>query len=218
MASSATKKCTKCKEWKDRESEFHKNKNTPDGLQSRCKVCRNAHQKKKYEDPVYHKRILERVKAYSQTEEGKKKRRIAANARVTSEWEKLKHGFGRDLRHFINGIDSPRNRELFGCTRAEFRAHIEAQFEPWMNPDNRGRNTGVPNKTWQLDHTIPYKAFPTVEELEKHKKIVCWYKNVRPLCSMKNNEERDHFKEDDKKALILKYQLEEIEREVLALI
>ena len=204
MASSVTKKCSTCEEWKDRETEFSKNKSRPDGLCSRCKVCNNAHNKKRREDPAFRKRQAEYKKTYRQTEAGKKKRRIAVNARGRNDWEKLKQKLAGALIHFAKGTDSPANRDLFGCTRAEFRTHIESKFENWMHWENRGRNTGIPNKTWQFDHIIPYAAFPG-EELEEFKKIVCWYKNVRPLCAKKNNEERAGFKEEDKKALILKY-------------
>lgn len=208
-----------CEEWKNRETEFSKHKGKPDGLDYRCKVCCSAYKKKLREDPAVRKRRAEQQKAYMQTEAAKKKRRISQNARVKSDWQKLRSNLGRDLRNFaMCGRDSPRYRELFGCTRAEFRTHIESQFENWMHWENRGKNTGIPNVKWQFDHIIPYKAFPTVEELEKHKKIVCWFKNVRPLCAMENLEEGADFVEEDKKALIRKYQFEEIEREVLALL
>ena len=217
MASSRTKKCSTCEEWKNRETEFSKHKSIPDGLRSQCKVCCSAYDKKRREDPAVRKRQAEYLKAYRQTEAAKKKRRIAEKARVLNDWEKLKKNLGSALNKFAKGRDTPHNRELFGCTRAEFRTHIESKFEDWMNPENRGRNTGIPKKTWQFDHIIPYAAFPG-DELEKHKKIVCWYKNVRPLCALKNNEERADFVEDDKQALIRRYQLEEIEFEVLALL
>ena len=200
-------------------SEFHKCKANADGLKNRCKACRSAVAKKKYEDPAVRKRIVEQAAAYYQTEEGKKKRRIWDNAQVKNSWQKLRDRLGSRLRDFvIVKNDFPLYQATMGCTCAEIRAHIEDQFEPWMEWANYGRDTGVPNKTWNFDHTIPYKAFPTVEELEKHHKIVCWYKNVRPLCANKNASDGSKYKEEDKQDLIRRFQLFDIEREVLALI
>ena len=66
------KKCSKCGEWKPF-SEFHKNKNTNDGLHSECKICRKEYyennkdqikeQQKKWRENNKEK-ILERQKEY----------------------------------------------------------------------------------------------------------------------------------------------------------
>ena len=195
-----SKTCTKCKKVKDL-SEFYKDKGRSDGLRSHCKECIRAYDA----DPVYRKRKAERQREHRQTEEAKKQRRIADRARVKSDHRKLTNALGRALNNFVRGSDTPRNRKLLGCTLAEFRAHIESQFDPWMNWDNRGLNTGEYNVTWQFDHIIPYKAFPTVEELEDYKYVVCHYTNVRPLCARKNNDERDQFDEEAKQELIRKH-------------
>lgn len=203
----ATKKCTKCEEEKPLLA-FSKKSNTSDGLEFRCRECRKAQENERRKDPDYRKRRKER----RQTEEAKKKRRISANARGKTPWEKLKHKFATRLRDFvIRGKDTLLNRDTMGCTRAEMRTHIEDQFDDSMSWDNYG--------DWEFDHIVPYKAFPTVEELKKHHKIVCWYKNVRPLLVPENRGEGNaDFKPEDKKALIRRFQLWEIEREVLALI
>ena len=86
-----------------------------------------------------------------------------------------------------------------------------------MNEHNHAKNTGEYNVTWEDDHIIPYSAFKTYEELEKYQKIVCWYKNVQPMCAKKNAEKDAKFKPEDKQALIRRYQLEEIQAEVFAL-
>ena len=175
-------------------SEFSKDKQKPDGLQYRCKTCRNAYNKKRYADPEIRTRIQQQQK----TEEAKKKRRITDKARAKTDWRKLKSKLACRLRHFvIYGRDSPQNQDTMGCTRAEMRAHIEAQFEPWMTWDNYG--------LWELDHVVPYKAFPTVEELDDYHKVVCWFKNVRPLHKTQNIIDGGNYEEEDKQALIAKY-------------
>ena len=191
-------------------SAFHKHKKNLDGLTYHCKECNKARQRKHLQDPVYYNRRKKRRK----TEEAKKKRRIYVNARGTTPWGKLKHKYANRLRCFvIRGQDSPANHELFGCTYAEIRAHIEDQFKDGMSWEN------YHDKVWEFDHIVPYHAFPTVEELQKHHKIVCWYKNVRPLPPPENRGVgRDDYDEDAKQALIRRFQLWEIKREVLALI
>ena len=194
-------------------TEFHKNKRALDGLKSRCKACRSAVAKKNYEVPAVRKRVVEQAAAYYQTEEGKKKRRIWANAQVKTDWMKLRDRLGNRLHAFAIGkIDSPQNRDTMGCTYAEIRAHIEDQFKDGMSWEN------YHDKVWEFDHIVPYHAFPTVEELEKHHKIVCWFRNVRPLPPPENRRDKDDYEEDAKQDLIRRFQLWEIEREVLALI
>ena len=194
-------------------SEFLKRKKGANGLHSKCKECVNAYRRKRHKDAAVRKRDNQRCRAYMQSEEAKKKRRIRINARGRTDWERLKEKFGGRLRKFVKrGQDSPSNQELFGCTRAEMCAHIEDQFKDGMSWDNYG-------KVWDFDHIVPYKAFPTVEELEKHHKIVCWYKNVRPLPVPDNRgDKREDYDEEDKQALIRRFQLWEIQREVLSLI
>lgn len=209
----ATKNCfnPKCKQKNPQPlAAFGKYKRAPDGLKPRCKACRSAYTKKFYN--ANRKRILEKIYAYNQTEEAKKKRRIRENARVRTPWQKLKNKLSCRLNSFaIRKNDSHDNQELFGCTYAKIRGHIEKQFKDGMSWDNYG-------DVWEFDHIIPYKAFTTVEELEKNHKIVCWYKNVRPLLVTENRRDGADYDEDAKQALIRRFQLWEIEREVLALI
>lgn len=73
---------------------------------------------------------------------------------------------------------------LLGCTAKEFAAHIESQFESWMNWDNWGRCTGIPNTTWNIDHIIPVSKFD-LADLEQQK-IAFHYTNCRPLDSLIN--------------------------------
>ena len=202
MAASATKKCTKCGESRNR-TEFHKHKHTSDGLQSQCKVCNNAYQKKRREDPAVRKRKAEQHKAYEQTEAAKKKRRTRENARGKTDFEKLKDKLGKRLYSFAIGkFDTPLNRETMGCTLAEIRAHIEKQFKGGMSWENYG--------VWEFDHMVPYGAFPTVEELDDYTKVVCWYKNVQPMLKPDNIRKGKKCPPEKKQALISKYVVHQV--------
>tara|TARA_B110000977_G_scaffold191348_1_gene263355 strand:- start:4339 stop:4902 length:564 start_codon:yes stop_codon:yes gene_type:complete len=179
-----------------------------DGLKSLCKVCKNAYEAKQYEDPAKRKRKLEQVAAYNQTPAGKKTRNDRKKALTATPRGKLMSHIHCALRRFVfkPGSDTPKNQDLFGCTRAEFREHIESQFESWMTWDNYGQNTGEYKKTWQFDHIVPYNAFPTYEGLDEHKHAVCWYKNVQPLCAKKNADKDDAFTQEERDVLIAWHQ------------
>jgi len=216
MASSRFKKCRGehgCGKFLLREK-FGNDKRRPDGRESMCKKCKKAYMEKRRADPVKRKRELDQAK----TPAAKAKRRKSDKARRATRRGRLESQLRSAFTSFATlKQDTPRNRELFGCTLAEFNAHIQSLWEHWMNKDNYGTNTGEYDKFWQFDHIIPFSAFKTYEELEKNQKIVCWFKNVQPMCCKKNTEKQDDFKPEDKQALIRKYQLEEIQAEVFAL-
>ena len=189
MASSRTRKCGG-KSGCGKElplSSFGKRGN---GHQYRCKKCDRKRRKKERLDPQQRnkeeqyrnkaenkKRKKEYDKKHCRLEETKIRRRLTANARNASHRGKVELKLRGKLTNFLDGADNDENRELFGCTLAEFKAHIENKFKPWMKWGNRGVNTGEFNKTWQIDHTVPYAAFQ--EDLEIYKKVVCWYKVCR---------------------------------------
>ena len=212
MASAQSKTCTNSEcpcENPQPLSAFGKHRGRSDGLDSRCKTCEKARNKKRYAGN--RRRIQQQVREYNQTEAAIKKRRIRqANA---TDWKKLNNKLANRLYNFvIRGKKGSLNRATMGCTYAEIRAHIEAQFKNGMTWDNYA-------DVWNFDHIVPYAAFPTVEELDKHHKIVCWFKNVRPLPPPDNRGVgRADYNEEDKQALIRRYQLWEIEREALQLI
>lgn len=202
MASSQTKTCKKCRESKHR-SEFHVRTASLDGLRYWCKVCTNTYDAKRREDPAKRKRKREQQAAQRQTPAGKKARRDSANARRATPRGKLKSQIRCALYNFvIKTQDTRKKQDLFGCTRTQFREHLESQFESWMTWDNYGTNTGQYEKTWQFDHIVPYTAFPTYEDLDEHKHVVCWFRNVQPLCAKKNNEKNDAFTQEERDVLI----------------
>ena len=49
-----------------------------------------------------------------------------------------------------------RSLEQLGCTIKEYRAHIESQWEDWMNWENYGSDLDT---QWQIDHIIPIDWF-----------------------------------------------------------
>jgi len=66
--------------------------------------------------------------------------------------------------------------ELLGCTRAEFLAHIEAQFQPGMTWENRS--------LWHIDHIHPCASFDLLDP--EHQRICFHYTNLQPLWAADN--------------------------------
>ncbi len=73
---------------------------------------------------------------------------------------------------------------IIGCSYEQFKQHLESQFEPWMNWDNRGLYNGELNYGWDIDHIIPLKTVKTVEGVIR----LNHYTNLRPLCSYYNRD------------------------------
>jgi len=75
-----------------------------------------------------------------------------------------------------------KTEKILGCTFLEFKNHIEAQFEPWMNWTNYGLYNGTPNFGWDIDHILCIKTANTEEDVIK----LNHYTNLQPLCSYCN--------------------------------
>lgn len=75
----------------------------------------------------------------------------------------------------------------------ELKAHLESQFEPWMNWNNRGTfNSKIWNDddsstwTWQIDHIVPQSIFKYASMADDNFKK-CWaLENLRPLSAKQN--------------------------------
>tara|TARA_B100001250_G_C19789864_1_gene785950 strand:- start:745 stop:1668 length:924 start_codon:yes stop_codon:yes gene_type:complete len=71
---------------------------------------------------------------------------------------------------------------LLGCTKNEFRVHLESKFEDGMNWDNYGQRNGC----WVVDHILPFSRYKEFEDLSMED--VCLYMNVQPKWAPENNE------------------------------
>lgn len=78
-------------------------------------------------------------------------------------------------------------------TIQELKTHLENQFEPWMNWNNRGKyNSRTWNDNdsstwaWQLDHIIPRAVLPYTSMADDNFSK-CWdLNNLRPLSAKQN--------------------------------
>jgi hypothetical protein len=192
------------------QTNFHK---AGSGYRRDCKTCKNAKKRQYYAD--HREEIRERQSQYNTSEHGRELRRARNHKRNATEQGRLENNLRCRLYKFLKGkSNSQASQDLVGCTRDEYIAHIESHFEEGMNWNNYGCGKGK----WTLDHTVPFKAFRTYDgELEQHQKVLCWYKNVRPMWFKDNVVKYDSYTEDAKKALIKAYQEDEILRECMLL-
>lgn len=89
-----------------------------------------------------------------------------------------------------DNIKSNTTMLLLGCTIEELKAHLESQFEPWMNWDNYGKYD--PNKdTWQIDHIKPLAIFD-LSDIDQQQEA-CNYKNLQPILAKNNLIKGDRY-------------------------
>ena len=78
------------------------------------------------------------------------------------------------------GHQSMRQLKLLGCSLADFKKYIEAQFKKGMDWSNNGIGEGY----WNLDHITPCNAF---YQTNKDQVRICWHwTNFQPLWSIAN--------------------------------
>lgn len=71
-----------------------------------------------------------------------------------------------------------------GCSVEDFKAHLEAQFEPGMTWNNWGCKPGQ----WSIDHIMPLAAFDLADR--QHFLLAAHYLNMRPMWHVDNMRRR----------------------------
>lgn len=103
---------------------------------------------------------------------------------------RLKHNIRCLIRQSLSGKGLRKDslsEQILGCTYEEFKIHLEAQFEPWMNWDNYGLYNGEYGYGWDI---IPMASALTKDEIIR----LNYYTNLQPLCSHINrNVKRDSY-------------------------
>jgi len=191
------KKCTKCKIEK-KLSEFHKNKNTKDGLQFCCKVCRKEQEKtdkekisirgKRYyqENKEYVKTKAEEWRINNKSRYRDYKKKYQKHKKETDPLFKMKHNLRtRNYYAFKNKgySKNSKTQKMLGVDWEICKAHIENQFTEGMNWNNYGE--------WHIDHVIPLASANTEEELKK----LCHYSNLQPLWAEDNIKKSNKIEE-----------------------
>lgn len=179
------KTCPKC------EKSFDSNKRM-------CKACLAA-----YEHSLYEKnRELRIAKAKERNQKNKDQIRTRRNEhekrrRKADPVFRLRKDVSRSVwRALKKNFASKRGRSIMSSlsySMSELKDHLEKQFEPWMNWNNRGPynpkiwdDNDSSTWTWQIDHIIPQSSLPytSMSDENFHR---CWaLSNLRPLSSRQN--------------------------------
>lgn len=112
------------------------------------------------------------------------KKYLAAHKQCNSEWWQARR-VAKNLRSRtsrmiikLGGTKSQSSLALLGCTIAEARAHLEAQFQPGMNWNNYGKHG------WHIDHIRPCARFDLTDPEQQRQ---CFhYTNLQPLWAAEN--------------------------------
>lgn len=198
--------CTDCLINKDI-TEFNKNKNREDGLQTSCRDCNKIYKKKYYLENK--ERVLEKSKKYYDDNRNKILERVAIWAEKNIDKTKnYKKNYVEKNRDLINKRMSGRKKnepilklkmlyrsklnkilgshkestfELIGCSPNHLKEHLEKQFKNGMSWDNHGLYG------WHIDHIIPLSSAKTTEEMKK----LCHFTNLQPLWALENIRKRN---------------------------
>ena len=193
------KTCTGCNKTKAL-TEFHKHCRRPDGLSSRCKVCRKAANKKYYyqnteKDRARYNKYIQRPgvkkkrRAYDRKrskhpEVKKRKNARARERRKTDPQFKLRCNLRARLRMALKGkLKSASTMSLLGCSQKHVMEHLEKQFLPGMTWGNQGK--------WHIDHMMPCASFDLSDPEQQRR---CFhYTNLQPLWGTENCSKGDNI-------------------------
>ena len=104
---------------------------------------------------------------------------------IKPNFPKLKKKVAGCIRECLkSNITTDEFKTFVGCDIDFFIQHIESQFEPWMNWENRSKFgcKVIPNQTWDIDHIIPLHTSNNLDDIIR----LNHYTNLRPLCSYNN--------------------------------
>jgi len=190
------KTCTKCKQTKQL-TEFHReSRNKRDGLTSRCKVCRNAQNKKwaqnnpekvnassrKYKQNNWEKCNARSRKSHRRPE-AKKRRNARRKKRYhTDPLYRIKKILRNRIWHALKGKNkSAKTMTLLGCSYTHAQNHLAKQFLPGMTWENHG--------TWHIDHMMPCASFDLTDPEQQRQ--CCHYTNLQPMWGKENMSKKD---------------------------
>jgi len=188
----AMKQCTKCDMVFPLEM-FRLCRASPDGKRAECWLCHDEHSKEYYQrtkakhlliskqwreknkDRKYPKYSCPEKKAFRYKQD-----RLARYKKIRETPElRMRENLRSRIRiAVIRNYKASSTRNLIGCSVAELRKHIEAQWVLGMNWDNYGA------KGWHIDHIKPIASFDLSDPAQQ---LECFnFKNLQPLWARDN--------------------------------
>ena len=174
------RKCSRCGIEKLYE-EFHLNKAKPKGRRAECRVCTSnyGHEYRKRPKARKAKAIYSFQWRKNNPDRARKDRRARHKKYYNTLKGNLNSRISAAIRGaLVNGKNGRHWESLVGYTIDQLKKHIEKNFLPGMNWENRN--------LWHIDHKIPILAF-NFEKAEDLDFKRCWsLKNLQPLESKQN--------------------------------
>ena len=180
-------------------------------INSRCKKCEIKNRKEYYNQnreiisekgKIYHVKNkdikLAKHKVYYEKnkkeinrknhEANKEREKTDIPYRLRKRYKNLLHSALKKQGFSKNGRSC---KDFIGCSFEDFKKHIEAQFESWMNWDNYGK------EGWHLGHIQPCELFDLSDE--KQVKSCFHFFNIKPQF-WRDNISRQDFLPDGRRA------------------
>ncbi len=166
--------CTICKISKPATTDFyHKHSRSTSGFKNSCKECRKTE--------TYN---WNKSEACKNKQKKRRKEDIA--------W-KLRKNISITICNNLKNRGYKKQASCFnylGYSIDQLKAHLELQFEPWMNWENWGK-VSTQERTWNIDHIYPQSKLP-YDNFEHPNFRKCWaLENLRPLCALDNIRKKD---------------------------
>lgn len=111
------------------------------------------------------------IKVYM-NEYNKKRTKADINYKLA---KNLRSRFGNALNNNLKGGSAVRD---LGCSMAEFKIHLESQFQEGMTWDNHTRDG------WHMDHIRPLSSFDLTDPVQA--KQASHYTNLQPMWAKEN--------------------------------
>lgn len=165
-------KCYDCGEYKPFE-DFHKNKSKKDGLDNRCKKCKNTYNYTDERSAIVKKHSLDNKEELVVSSVLRNHEQYMNNPLY-----RIKTDFSSYIRSAIKKKGYSNNAKIskfLGCKSDKFIHHIESLFQEGMSWDNHGE--------WEVDHIIPNSFAKTIEDII----ILNHYTNLQPLWKKDNS-------------------------------
>jgi len=192
-----TKCCSTCKLDKDILL-FTKDKSKRDGYYSKCKECCRKKIKDFYiNHPGYKKKIDKEYYSKNKSIIIKRINYYISQKYKTDVQYKLKKNISGRVASVLRKKSFSKNGksilQYLPYSMLEFKKHLEAQFESWMNWNNYGKfnsktwdDNDSSTWTWQIDHVVPHSNFQYNSMIDEAFQK-CWaLDNLRPLSAKQN--------------------------------
>lgn len=193
-----TKVCGTCKEEKLL-TEYNKDKSHKDGLQSRCRNCKNAADKEygaknkqrinarsKAWREANPERVKEKIKRWHKEHRERVRELSRESWQRASKERKLAKRISGSIKLSLHGqTKSKAIFEKLGYTVEQLKEHISSQFKEGMSWDNHGE--------WHIDHITPQSWLP-FDSIEDENFLKCWsLSNLQPLWAKDNISKQDRY-------------------------